>query len=140
MCVVLSNINIKGGIGKTIGNATMAEILAKCGKRVLLVDNDPQCNMTGLFGMMTDEERCTIKDLYMCPQERLPEYARQMVYPTKYENIDMIVSEPGHRDTISYVEQLEDFSRYVFGVPYAVIQEALTREDVMKHGRNACAD
>lgn len=40
MCVVLSNINIKGGIGKTIGNATMAEILAKCGKRVLLVDND----------------------------------------------------------------------------------------------------
>ena len=42
MCVVLSNINIKGGIGKTIGNATMAEILAKCGKRVLLVDNDPQ--------------------------------------------------------------------------------------------------
>lgn len=108
MCVVLSNINIKGGIGKTIGNATMAEILAKCGKRVLLVDNDPQCNMTGLFGMMTDEERYTIKDLYMCPQERLPEYARQMVYPTKYENIDMIVSEPGHRDTISYVEQLRD--------------------------------
>ena len=31
-------------------------------------------------------------------------------------------------------KQLEDFSRYVFGVPYAVIQEALTREDVMKHG------
>ncbi|WP_242974742.1 hypothetical protein [Blautia sp. An81] len=37
-------------------------------------------------------------------------------------------------------KQLEDFARYVFGVPYAVIQEALTREDVMKHGRNACAD
>ena len=37
-------------------------------------------------------------------------------------------------------KQLEDFSRYVFGVPYAVIQKALTREDVMKHGRNACAD
>ena len=35
---------------------------------------------------------------------------------------------------------LEDFTCYVFGVPYAVIQEALTREDVMKHGRNACAD
>ena len=37
-------------------------------------------------------------------------------------------------------KQLEDFSRYVFGVPYAVIQEALQRKDVMKHGRNACAD
>ena len=38
------------------------------------------------------------------------------------------------------IKQLEDFSRYVFGVPYAVIQEALQRKDVMKHGRNACAD
>ena len=37
-------------------------------------------------------------------------------------------------------KQLEDFSRYVFGVPYTVIQEALQRKDVMKHGRNACAD
>ena len=37
-------------------------------------------------------------------------------------------------------KQLEDFSRYVFGVPYAVIQEVLQRKDVMKHGRNACAD
>ena len=38
------------------------------------------------------------------------------------------------------IKQLEDFSRYVFGVPYAVIQEALQRKDVMKHGRNACTD
>lgn len=29
--------------------------------------------------------------------------------------------------------QLEDFSRYVFGVPYAVITEALQRKDVMMY-------
>ena len=29
----------------------------------------------------------------------------------------------------------EDFARYVFGVPYTVIQEALTREDVMRNIR-----
>ena len=28
-------------------------------------------------------------------------------------------------------KQLEDFSRYVFGVPYATIQETLQRKDVM---------
>lgn len=28
-------------------------------------------------------------------------------------------------------KQLEDFSRYVFGVSYATIQEALQRKDVM---------
>lgn len=30
-------------------------------------------------------------------------------------------------------KQLEDFSRYVFGVPYAVIAEALQRKDVMMY-------
>lgn len=30
-------------------------------------------------------------------------------------------------------KQLEDFSRYVFGVPYAVIAEALKRKDVMMY-------
>lgn len=30
-------------------------------------------------------------------------------------------------------KQLEDFSRYVFGIPYAVIAEALKRKDVMMY-------
>lgn len=30
-------------------------------------------------------------------------------------------------------KQLEDFSRYVFGVPYAVIARALKRKDVMMY-------
>ena len=30
-------------------------------------------------------------------------------------------------------KQLEDFSRYVFGVPYTVIAEALQRKDVMMY-------
>lgn len=31
-------------------------------------------------------------------------------------------------------KQLEDFSRYVFGVPYATIQETLQRKDVINRG------
>ena len=37
-------------------------------------------------------------------------------------------------------KQLEDFSRYVFDVPYTVIQEALQRKDIMNHKRKVCAD
>ena len=37
-------------------------------------------------------------------------------------------------------KQLEDFSRYVFDVPYTVIQEALQRKDIMSHKRKVCAD
>lgn len=32
-------------------------------------------------------------------------------------------------------KQLEDFSRYVFDVPYIVIQEVLQRKDVMSYKR-----
>ena len=35
---------------------------------------------------------------------------------------------------------LEDFSHYVFDVPYTAIQEALQRKDIMSHKRKACAD
>lgn len=37
-------------------------------------------------------------------------------------------------------KQLEDFSRYVFDVPYTVIQEALQKKDIMSHKRKVCAD
>jgi cellulose biosynthesis protein BcsQ len=44
--VKISIFNHKGGVGKTTLTVNVAAALASMGKRILLVDSDPQCNLT----------------------------------------------------------------------------------------------
>ena len=48
-CKVITLANQKGGTGKTTTAYNLGYGLAKMGKRVLLVDFDPQSNLTGYF-------------------------------------------------------------------------------------------
>lgn len=45
----ISLFNHKGGVSKTTTTFNLGWMLANKGKRVLLVDCDPQCNLTGMF-------------------------------------------------------------------------------------------
>lgn len=52
MAVVISVANQKGGVGKTTLTMNLGYGLARAGRRVLLIDVDPQFNLTfGLIGM-----------------------------------------------------------------------------------------
>lgn len=49
-------INYKGGVGKTTSTINIGAGLARRGKRVLLVDTDPQANLTTCAGLPKDSE------------------------------------------------------------------------------------
>jgi len=59
---VFSFFTMKGGVGKTLNCANMGHYLALLGYKVLLVDLDPQCNLTTVCGVGF-EDMDTSKDI-----------------------------------------------------------------------------
>lgn len=65
MSKVVSLFNHKGGVSKTTTTFHLGWALAETGKRVLIVDGDPQCNLTGMvLGFDGDDD---FDDFYTNP-------------------------------------------------------------------------
>ena len=70
---VIAICNQKGGVGKTTTTASLGVGLARAGKKVLLVDADPQGNLTDSLGWHdTDSLRATLTPLLAAVIEDRP--------------------------------------------------------------------
>ena len=62
---VIAITNQKGGVGKTTTSTNLSACLAEIGKKVLVVDIDPQGNATSGLGIEKNELENTIYDLFI---------------------------------------------------------------------------
>ncbi|ABM00480.1 ParA family protein [Shewanella amazonensis] len=82
--------NQKGGVGKTTTVASLAGLLAKQGKRVLMVDTDPHASLGYYLGIDSEEVPGSLYDVFVAHKFLTKDLIRQHTVPTLVENLDLI--------------------------------------------------
>lgn len=116
----ISIVNLKGGVGKTVTAVNLAGILAAdYGKRVLLVDSDPQGDASQYIGVVPDA--CSTADLF----DGGSAYYEDVIQHTIYRALDIIPSDM----QLASVDLDADIDRKQAVRVYADLRDALVEDD-----------
>ena len=85
---VISMCNQKGGVGKTTSTINLGAALAEYGRKVLLVDLDPQGALSAGLGVPHYELAHTVHNLMIEPRVGIDE----VLIPTRVDGLDLIPS------------------------------------------------
>jgi cellulose biosynthesis protein BcsQ len=88
MGFIISIVNNKGGVGKTLTSCNLADSLGKQNKRVLVIDIDSQCNTTSLLLPKGMTIRHTLYDILN--PNTAPRDLNPFIYPTDCKNVSLI--------------------------------------------------
>lgn len=83
---IISMVNQKGGVGKTTSTINLGAALAEVGRRVLLVDFDPQGALSAGFGANPHELELTVYNVMMDRKVNV----RDVILETGVPNVDLL--------------------------------------------------
>ena len=148
MTKVICLENYKGGVAKTTSAYNLAVAFWMLGKRVLLIDTDPQCNLSGMLGFNQQSGDPTLNEWLRTDGMAMPAYEK---YPGLYyvpsskalRDIESFLNSKVNREMFFYNKKLKPYLQpqqdgtYMFDY---VLIDCSPKEGLMNNNNMSASD